>query len=113
MICYRKMYRMWERWKVNHRGVCKEKGVYGKMEKTKKQTDGYEIAFSTSSKFPKKKTETINVKGNVKISKTVLNLKAKKKYYIKIRTYKEVKAEGGKNKIYSGWSKPKTLKTKQ
>lgn len=46
------------------------------MEKTKK--DGYEIAFSTSSKFPKKKTEIIKIKGNVKVSKTVSKLKAKK-----------------------------------
>ena len=58
------------------RRVCKEKRVYSKMEKTKK--DGYEIAFSTSSKFPKKKTEIIKIKGNVKVSKTVSKLKAKK-----------------------------------
>ena len=91
--------------------VCKEKRVYSKMEKTKK--DGYEIAFSTSSKFPKKKTEIIKIKGNVKVSKTVSKLKAKKKYYIRIRTYKAVKAEGVQNKIYSGWSKLKAVKTKK
>ena len=91
---------------------AKKKGFTIKWKKQKKQTDGYEIAFSTSSKFPKKKTEIINIKGNVKASKTVSKLKAKKKYYIRIRTYKAVKAEGGQNKIYSGWSKPKTVKTK-
>ena len=92
---------------------AKKKGFTVKWKKQKKQTDGYEIAFSTSSKFPKKKTEIINIKGNVKASKTVSKLKAKKKYYIRIRTYKAVKAEGEQNKIYSGWSKPKTVKTKK
>lgn len=92
---------------------AKKKGFTVKWKKQKKQTDGYEIVFSTSSKFPKKKTEIINIKGNVKASKTVSKLKAKKKYYIRIRTYKAVKAEGGQNKIYSGWSKPKTVKTKK
>ena len=89
---------------------ARKKGFTVKWKKQKKQTDGYEIAFSASSKFPKKKTEIINIKGNVKVSKTVSKLKAKKKYSIRIRTYK---AEGGKNKIYSGWSKPKTVKTKK
>ena len=92
---------------------AKKKGFTVKWKKPKKQTDEYEIAFSTSSKFPKKKTEIINIKGNVKASKTVSKLKAKKKYYIRIRTYKAVKAEGEQNKIYSGWSKPKTVKTKK
>lgn len=92
---------------------AKKKGFTVKWKKQKKQTDEYEIAFSTSSKFPKKKTEIINIKGNVKASKTVSKLKAKKKYYIRIRTYKAVKAEGEQNKIYSGWSKPKTVKTKK
>ena len=91
---------------------AKKKGFTVKWKKQRKQTDGYEIAFSTSSKFPKKRTEIIKIKGNVKASKTVSKLKAKKKYYIRIRTYKAVKAEGVQNKIYSGWSKLKTVKTK-
>lgn len=92
---------------------ARKKGFTVKWKKQRKQTDGYEIAFSTSSKFPKKRTEIISVKENVTVSKTVSKLKAKKKYYIRIRTYKAVKAKGVQNKIYSGWSKLKTVKTKK
>ena len=35
-------------------------------------------------------------------------LKPKKKYYVRIRTYKKI----GKKTYYSDWSKPKTVKTK-
>ena len=35
--------------------------------------------------------------------------KAKKKYYVRVRTYKTVKGK----KIYSSWSKAKVLKTKR
>lgn len=38
----------------------------------------------------------------------VKKLKAKKKYYVRIRTYK---TENGK-KVYSSWSKVKSVKTK-
>ncbi len=93
--------------------TARKKGFTVKWKKQKKQTDGYEIAFSASSKFPKKKTEIINAAGNGRGAITVSELKAEKKYYIRIRTYRAVKAEGGQNKIYSGWSKPKTVKTKK
>lgn len=36
-----------------------------------------------------------------------------RKYYVRVRTYKTVKF-GGKNvKLYSGWSKAKTVRTKK
>ena len=41
-------------------------------------------------------------------SKNITKLKAKKKYYIRVRSYKKV----GKTTYYSGWSKAKTVKTK-
>ena len=39
---------------------------------------------------------------------TIKKLKAKKKYYVRIRTYKKV----GSGKLYSTWSKVKTAKIK-
>ena len=40
--------------------------------------------------------------------KTVKNLKAKKKYYVQVRTYKTVSGK----KYYSGWSSRKYVKTR-
>lgn len=65
---------------------------------------GYQIQYSTSKKFTKKTTKTIKVKGAKKTSTTVKKLKSKKKYYVRIRTYKGSK--------YSSWSKTKTIKVK-
>ena len=77
-----------------------------KLKKYKTQTTGYQIQYSTSSNF--KSAKTVTVKNNV-TSKTISNkLKAKKKYYVRIRTYKKV---GGK-KYYSSWSAKKSVTTK-
>ena len=38
----------------------------------------------------------------------VKKLKAKKKYYVRVRTYKTVKGK----KVYSSWSNVKSIKTK-
>jgi len=43
----------------------------------------------------------------------VEKLKAKKKYYVRVCTYKTVKINGKSIRIYSGWSKTKTVTTKK
>lgn len=63
---------------------------------------GYQVSYSTSSKFASAKTVT--VKG--KVSTTVKGLVKGKKYYVRIRTYKTVSGV----KYYSAWSK--TVKCK-
>ncbi len=75
---------------------------------------GYQVQYSTSKKFTKKTTKTKTVKGNKskKPSLTVKNLKAKKTYYVRVRTYKTVKVNGKSTKVYSSWSKVKSVKTK-
>lgn len=83
-----------------------------KWKKQKNQVDGYEIAYSVSSKFPKKKTKTVAA-GKSASSKTISKLKAGKKYYVRLRAYKTVKVQGGKKKLYAGWSKVKTVKVKR
>ena len=69
--------------------------------------NGYEIQVATDKKFKKNK-KTITVKKQKTTKVTVKKLKAKKKYYVRIRTYKTVKGK----KVYSSWSKVKTVKTK-
>ena len=72
----------------------------------REQMTGYQIRYSTSSEMTKAKTVTI--KNTKATSKKISKLKAKKKYYVQLRTYKTVK---GKT-YYSGWSKVKSVKTK-
>ena len=82
-----------------------------KWKKQATQTTGYQIQYSTSSKFSKAKTVTVGK--NSTTSKTISKLKGKKKYYVRVRTYKTVKINGKATKIYSSWSKVKAVTTKK
>ena len=82
-----------------------------KWKKQTTQTTGYQIQYSTSSKFTNAKTVTVSK--NSTTSKTISKLKAKKKYYVRVRTYKTVKVNGKSTKIYSSWSKAKSVTTKK
>ena len=75
------------------------------------RTTGYQVQYSASSKFSKAKTVTV-VK-NTTVSKKISKLSGKKKYYVRVRTYKTVKINGKSIRIYSGWSKAKTVTTKK
>ncbi len=77
-----------------------------KAQKT--QTTGYELQYAKNSDFSSGK-KTVNIKKNKITSETVKKLKAKKKYYVKIRTYKTVNGK----KICSSWSKVKNITTKK
>lgn len=66
---------------------------------------GYQIRYSLKSNMSQSKTGNVN--GYKYTSKKIKNLKAKKKYYIQIRTYMKVK---GKT-YYSGWSGKKSVVT--
>ena len=72
--------------------------------KWKKKTNiaGYQIQYSTNSKF-KKENKSIKIKSAKTVSKKITKLKSNKKYYVRIRTYK--------GKKYSKWSKVKSIKT--
>jgi hypothetical protein len=83
-----------------------KKGVKLKWKKQKSQATGYQVQYSTKKNFNKKKS--ITIKKNKTVSKTIKKLKPKKKYYIRIRTYKTVKGK----RYYSKWSKVKTVKVK-
>lgn len=68
---------------------------------------GYELQYSTSSKFSKKKTKTVKLSKSSK-SKTIKKLKSGKKYYVRIRSYKTIDGK----KYYSSYSAKKNIKIK-
>ena len=80
---------------------AKDNGFTVKWKK-KSGITGYQIQYSTNSKF-KKGNKSIKIKNAKTISKKITKLKAAKKYYVRIRTYK--------GKKYSKWSKVKSIKT--
>ena len=82
-----------------------------KWKKQATQTTGYQVQYSASSKFSKAKTVTVGK--NTTVSKKISKLSGKKKYYVRVRTYKTVKINGKSIRIYSGWSKAKTVTTKE
>ena len=86
---------------------AKDNGFTVKWKKKTKIT-GYQIQYSTSSKFSMKNTKTVKIKKAKTASKKITDLKSSKKYYVRIRTYKIVK----KKKSYSSWSKKKHVTTK-
>lgn len=99
--------------KINPKGTtikgikAKTKGFTVKWKKNKTQTTGYQIQYSTSSKF--KGAKMVTISKNKTTNKTISKLKAKKKYYVRIRTYKKI----GSAKYYSSWSKAKKVTTKR
>ena len=106
------------KYKINPKGTSLSKLAKGKKSVTvrwKKQTakmsasriTGYQIQLATDSKFTKNR-KTVTVKGYKKTSKTVRKLKAGKKYFVRVRTYKTVRGV----KYYSPWSKVRAVKTK-
>ena len=68
--------------------------------------EGYEIQYSLKKNFKSAKTNKLGAK---KTSLTVKRLKAGKKYYVRMRTYKTINGV----KRYSEWSKVKTVKVKK
>lgn len=75
-----------------------------------KNTSGYIIQCSTNKSF--KGSILTTVSSNKAKSKQVTKLSAKKKYYVRICTYKNVKKNGKTTKICSDWSSAVTVKTK-
>lgn len=67
---------------------------------------GYQIQVATDKKFKKNKKTVTAKKSKTKIK--INKLKSKKKYYVRIRAYKNVSGK----KVYGAWSKVKTIKTK-
>ena len=90
--------------------IKKVKGAKKAISVTWKKVSGvkgYQVQVATNKKFKKNK-KTVTIKKQKTTKTTVKKLKAKKKYYVRVRTYK---IANGK-KVYSSWSKVKSVKTK-
>ena len=86
------------------------KGFTAKWAKVKGVT-GYQVQYSTSKKFTKSSTTTI---GRQSTSSTkVRYLKGRKKYYVRVRTYKFTYNGGTYGTYYSSWSAAKAVTTKR
>lgn len=83
------------------------KGFTVKWKKQTSQTTGYQIRYSLKSSMASAKTVTISK--NTTLSKKITKLKAKKTYYVQVRTYKKV----GSKYYYSSWSAKKKVTTKK
>lgn len=83
--------------------LSKMKKAFKVNVKKQKSITGYQVQYSLNGNFQGAKAKTF--KGT---SLTVKKLKAKKTYFVRVRTYKK----SGKNTTYSPWSAAKTVKTK-
>ena len=91
---------------------AKSRGIQVVWKKQTTQTDGYEIQYCTSGNFKGKTLKKATVKKGA-TAKKISGLKGKKKYYVRIRTYKTVRVDGKSKKLYSDWSGKKTVRTKR
>lgn len=84
-----------------------KRGLKATWKKRTKQVTGFQVQIATNKKF------TANVTSFTKASRyatggKVGNLKAKKRYYVRVRTYKSVNGK----RIYSKWSGVRSVITK-
>ncbi|WP_295213281.1 leucine-rich repeat protein [Ruminococcus sp.] len=86
--------------------TAKSKGFTASWSK-KDHATGYEIQYSTDSKFKSVSKATITSKSTT--SKSFTKLKASKKYYVRMRIYTTVNG----TKYYGAWSATKTITTKK
>lgn len=70
--------------------------------KSQKNITGYQVQYSTSSKF--KNAKSVKTK---KTTSELRKLSSSKKYYVRVRTYKT----SGKKTTYSAWSSSKSITT--
>ncbi len=83
-----------------------KKGFKVKWKKPKTSVTGYQLQYSTRKDF--RKAKTVKIKRAGTLAQTVEKLKSRKKYYIRIKSYKTVKGKV----YYSEWSDVKKIKTK-
>ena len=76
-------------------------------KKAKGSVTGYQIAYAANSKFKGAKQKL--VKGASKISAAVKNLTGGKKYFVRVRAYKNVNGK----KLYGAWSAVKSVAVKK
>lgn len=83
------------------------KALQIRWKKKTKDVDGYQLQIAQNKKFTKGK-KTCTIKKKATVSRTIKGLKAKKKYYVRIRTFKK----SASKTYHSKWSKVKSAKTR-
>ena len=91
--------------------TARSKGFTVSWNPQKTQVTGYQIQYSTASNF--KNAKTITMGKSSYSAKKVTGRMAKKRYYVRIRTYKTVKFNGKNYNIYSPWCAKKSVVTKK
>ena len=83
--------------------------------KVNKKATGYQLQYSTSKKFTKKTTKTVTIKKESVKKKVIKKLKAKKTYYVRIRTATKIKNPTTEKNVtkYGVWSGVKRFKAKK
>ena len=82
-----------------------------KWSKQTTQVTGYQVQYSTDKNFVKAVKNKKITKNSV-VTKTVKNLKSKKVYYVRVRTYTTIKYNGEQMNLHSDWSKVKKVTVK-
>ncbi len=82
----------------------KSKSIKITIKKPTSKITGYQVQYATNSKFSRGK-----IKSTRQTTITIKQLKAKKTYYVRVRTYRK----GSGTTYYSSWSKAKSIKTKK
>ena len=85
--------------------TAQKKSLKIKFKKQSKNISGYQMEYSLKKSF--KSSKKVTVKKSY-TAKTIKKLRAKKTYYVRIRTYKTYKNK----RYYSAWSSVKRMKTK-
>lgn len=89
---------------------AKKKALTVYWTKRTAQVSGYQVQLARNKTFTKGK-KTVTVSGKNTASKAVKKLKGKKKYYVRVRSYKYFPDD--EIYIYSDWSSIKAKKTKK
>ena len=69
---------------------------------------GYQIQYSTSSKFTSSTTKNVTITNKNTVSKTINSLKKGEKYYVRLKAYKTLSG----TKYYGSWSSVKSITIK-
>lgn len=77
------------------------------------QTTGYQVQVAANSGFTSDVHSYTYSKNSTTSASITKNLKAGKKYYVRVRTFKTVTINGKSEKIYSSWSSAKYGTTKK
>lgn len=72
--------------------------------KKDKRATGYQVQYSTNKKFKKSVKTVPPVKEYKTVSQTLTKLKAGKKYYVRVRSYKKIIVNGKGDMLYGPWS---------